>query len=277
MNGCMKGETMPKDALAFLYEVAHAAGEVLSRYYHGRFQIDDKNPYEGSIDIVTDADRASEDLIVQAIGKNFPDDDILTEETQIALKGSPRMWVVDPLDGTVNFAHRIPIFTISIALVDEGELAAGVVYDPLRRELFAAVRNGGAFLNGNPIRVSVADRLNRSIVGTGFPYDRAVSPDNNLAEFCSVVPRVQGIRRGGSAALDLAYVSSGRLDGFWEPKLKPWDMAAGMLLVKEAGGVVTDRAGKPTDMYTSFVVASNGGIHEQLLALIQRPGEDVRS
>jgi myo-inositol-1(or 4)-monophosphatase len=261
---------MPKDVLAFLADVTDGAGEILQSYYHGSFRVDRKNPYEGSIDIVTDADRASEDLIVHAVRTHFPEDDILTEETQMELKGSRRLWVVDPLDGTVNFAHRIPIFTISIALVEDGALAAGVVYDPLRKERFIAARNGGAFLNGEPIRVSGADRLNTSIVGTGFPYDRAVSPDNNLAEFCNVVTRVQGIRRGGSAALDLAYVAAGRLDGFWEPKLKPWDMAAGMLLVQEAGGRVTNREGSPTDMYTSFVVATNGAIHELLLGLVNR-------
>jgi myo-inositol-1(or 4)-monophosphatase len=143
-----------------------------------------------------------------------------------------------------------------------------MVYDPLRDECFSATRNGGAFLNGRAIRVSSVDRLEKSIVATGFPYDRATSPDNNVAEFSAVVTRVQGMRRCGSAAIDLAYVACGRLDGFWELKLKPWDMAAGMLLVQEAGGRVSDRTGRSTDVYTRSVVATNGLIHDMLTGLL---------
>jgi myo-inositol-1(or 4)-monophosphatase len=269
----MKDRVSPGDVLPFLSEVTEAAGKVLLGYFNGSFRIDRKNPFEGSIDIVTDADRASEELILQAITKRFPQHDILTEETPTDVKGSRWLWVVDPLDGTVNFSHGFPVFSISIALMDNGSLVAGMVYDPLRDERFSAVRGRGAFLNGDALRVSATDRLDRTILGTGFPYDKAISDDNNLAEFSHVLLRVQGMRRAGSAALDLAYVSAGRLDGFWEIKLKPWDMAAGMLLVSEAGGRVTDRAGNSTDVYTHTVVASNGLIHDRLLDLLRLTGK----
>jgi myo-inositol-1(or 4)-monophosphatase len=177
---------------------------------------------------------------------------------------------VDPLDGTVNFAHGYPFFCVSVALADNGRVIAGMVHDPLRQETFSAFQGAGAFLNGRPIQVSLADQLNRSVLATGFPYDRAYSPENNVAEFSTIVTRVQGMRRGGSAAIDLSYVACGRLDGFWELKLKPWDMAAGMLMVEEAGGKVTDRTGQPTDPYTLSIVATNGKIHPLLIDLLAR-------
>jgi len=261
--------------LLFITEVITSAGAEVLSYYRGNFRIEGKNEGESSIDIVTDADRASEDIIVEAIRQRFPDHDIVTEERAPEISGSPWKWFIDPLDGTVNFSHRYPVFCVSIALAHEDRLVAGMIYDPLRGELFQAARGRGAFLNDLPIRVSAADRLERSIVATGFPYDRATDPDNNVAEFSRVVTRVQGIRRGGSAAIDLAYVACGRLDGFWELKLKPWDMAAGMLLVSEAGGRVTDGTGNPTDVYTYCVVASNGLIHDRLVEIIGRCGSCV--
>jgi myo-inositol-1(or 4)-monophosphatase len=264
----MKDQTKPEDLLPFLSYVTEDAGKVLLSYYNKDFRIDRKDPFEGSIDIVTDADRASETLILEAIRREFPHHDILAEETPTDRSGSPWLWIVDPLDGTINFAHGFPVFSISIAVMEHGRLLAGMVYDPLRRDSFFAARDAGAFFNDKRIHVSRADRLDRSLVGTGFPYDRAVSPENNVAEFCQVVTRVQGVRRAGSAALDLAYVAAGRLDGFWELKLKPWDMAAGMLLVEEAGGRVTDRTGQPTDVYTNAIVATNGHIHDTLLGVL---------
>jgi myo-inositol-1(or 4)-monophosphatase len=173
----------------------------------------------------------------------------------------------------VNFSHGYPMFCVSIGLLNEREIVAGTVYDPVHKESFSAFRGGGAFLNGNPARVSGASSLNRSVVATGFPYDKAFSEVNNVAEFTRVVMRVQGIRREGSAALDLAYVSCGRLDGFWELKLKPWDMAAGMLLVSEAGGRVTDRAGNYADVNTSSIVATNGLIHDLLVGALAENSE----
>lgn len=266
----MNHETKPEDMLPFLSYVTEEAGKALLRHYNKTFRIDRKDPFEGSIDIVTDADRASEMVIMEAISREFPDHDMLTEETETDRSGSPWLWIVDPLDGTINFAHGFPAFCISIAVMEQGELLAGMVYDPLRRDSFFAARGHGAYFNDKQIHVSHADRMDRSLVATGFPYDRAVSPENNLAEFSNVVTRVQGIRRAGSAALDLAYVAAGRLDGFWELKLKPWDMAAGMLLVQEAGGRVTDRDGQPTNVYTNSVVATNGHIHDILVELLRQ-------
>jgi myo-inositol-1(or 4)-monophosphatase len=262
----MTQDLRAQDVLAFLDQVTSWAGKVLATYFHGEFRIDRKGPTDDGIDIVTDADRASEEIILEAIRREYPDHDILTEETDIESTGARWLWIVDPLDGTVNFAHGFPHFCISIALMDRGELVAGMIHDPLRKENFWAAQGKGAFLNGARIRVSTADRLSRSIVATGFPYDRATSPINNVAEFTRVVTRVQGIRRAGSAALDLAYVASGRFDGFWELKLKAWDQAAGMLIVQEAGGRVTDRFGKPTTCYTDAIVATNGLIHDELVS-----------
>lgn len=264
----MKNDVNPKNILPFLDQVTERAAQAIMSFFKGEFRVDPKGVELGANDIVTDADRASEDIIMEAIRKEFPDHDILTEERLTESTGSRWLWLVDPLDGTVNFAHRYPVFSISIALMDSGTLVAGMVYDPLRQERFFALKGVGAFLNGNLIRVSRADHLDKSIVATGFPYDKASSPMNNLAEFSRVTLKVQGVRRAGSAALDLAYVSCGRLDGFWELKLKPWDMAAGMLLVQEAGGRVTDRIGKPTDVYTLSVVATNGIIHDQLVDVL---------
>jgi myo-inositol-1(or 4)-monophosphatase len=271
----MAGKFELQDVLPFLFRVTAEAGDVLLSYFNKDFRIDRKDTREEGIDIVTDADRASEEIILSAIGKEFPDHDILTEETTTKIRGSSWLWVVDPLDGTVNFAHGYPMFSISIALMENGRIVAGIVHDPLKKETFYAIRNGGAFLTGDSIRVSGAKRLRESILSTGFPYDKAYHPDNNLAEFSRVLPHVQGLRRCGSAALDLAYVSCGRLDGFWEFKLKPWDMAAGMLLVEEAGGRVSDRDGKPTDVHTYCVVASNGIIHDLLLGLLAGDGKPV--
>ncbi len=264
----MEKDFIPKDIVPFIEDVTNRAGLAIMSYYEGKFQIDLKDSRPGGIDIVTDADRASEDIILEAIRGEFPHHDILTEERRTDSTGSPWLWLVDPLDGTVNFAHGIPFFSVSVALMHNGILMAGIVHDPIRMEKFWAVRNGGAFLNGSSVRVSRADRLDHSLIATGFPYDRSYSAINNLAEFSRVLLRVQGIRRVGSAAIDLAYVSCGRLDGFWELKLKPWDMAAGMLLVQEAGGWVTDRLGKQTDVYTDSIVATNGLVHGDLLDIL---------
>lgn len=258
----------PKEIRSFLDMLTQKAGKALLSYFQGEFRIDKKDPSEEGIDIVTDADRASEELILKSITSEFPGHDILTEETPTDRAGSPYLWVVDPLDGTVNFAHGFPHFCISIALMCQSELQVGMVYDPLRKESFFAVKGGGASLNGEKIQVSKAHRLGVSMVATGFPYDQAYSPENNVAEFSRVVTRVQGMRRAGAAALDLAYVACGRLDGFWELKLKPWDQAAGILLVEEAGGRISDRTGSATDLYTLNIVATNGIIHEELLAAI---------
>lgn len=261
----MTDDLKPENVLSFLDQVTGWAGRLILTYFRGELRVDRKDFSEGGIDIVTDADRASENIIMGAIRKDFPGHDILTEETTTEKSGSRWLWVVDPLDGTINFAHGFPHFCISIALMDRKKFFAGMIYDPARDERFCAVQGRGAFLNGNRISVSSAQRMDSSVVATGFPYDRAYSSDNNVAEFSRVVTKVQGMRRAGSAALDLAYVACGRFEGFWELKLKPWDQAAGMLLVEEAGGKVSDRYGHPTDIYTQSVVATNGLIHEALV------------
>jgi myo-inositol-1(or 4)-monophosphatase len=271
----MIDEIRPERVMSFLDDLTKKAGREILSYFQGEFRIDKKDHRMGGIDIVTDADRASEDLIMQAIRREFPDHDILTEETVTERTGSRWLWVVDPLDGTVNFSHGYPMFSVSIALMNESEIIAGTVYDPVHKESFSAFKGGGSFLNGNCVQVSAARSLDRSVVATGFPYDKAFSEVNNIAEFTRVVMKVQGIRREGSAALDLAYVACGRLDGFWELKLKPWDMAAGMLLVSEAGGRVTDRTGRPTDVKTSSIVATNGFIHDFLVDVLSEARKEI--
>lgn len=272
----MDTDTLVRDVSPFIESIARRAGDTVMQYYEGSFRVDRKNEQGSSIDIVTDADRASEDLILDAIRREFPDHDIVSEESDIALTGAEYRWVVDPLDGTVNFAHGYPFFSISIALMHHDDLVAGAVFEPLRKDLFSAVRGHGATLNGNSIRTSEADRLKASVIATGFPYDRDRTDHNNSEEFKRVMPNVQGVRRGGSAALDLSYVAAGRLDGFWEFKLKPWDIAAGVLLVREAGGTVTDLDRKPIKLDTYGIVATNGRIHDDLIDLLRGKGEAER-
>jgi myo-inositol-1(or 4)-monophosphatase len=250
-------------------KVIREAGAAAISFFRGDFRVERKNVGKSVVDIVTDADRASEEVILEALRREFPGHDVMSEETPFEAAGSEYLWLIDPLDGTVNFAHGFPVFSVSMALTRRGEILAGMVFDPLRDECFSAALGGGARLNDTPMGVSAVDRMESSLVATGFPYDRGLSPDNNVKEFSAVVTRVQGMRRDGSAAVDLAYVACGRLDGFWELKLKPWDMGAGMLLVAEAGGRVSDRAGEPTDVHTPCVVATNGLIHDPLLELLE--------
>jgi myo-inositol-1(or 4)-monophosphatase len=180
-------------------------------------------------------------------------------------------WIIDPLDGTTNYAHGFPWFCVSIGLEAAGEIVAGVIYNPLHNELFTASSGAGAFLNGRRLHVSARSPLQNTLLGTGFPYDCATDPANNFANFICFQKAARGIRRAGAAALDLAYVAAGRLDGFWELKLKPWDVAAGLLMVREAGGTVTTFDGSAYDCYTDRIVASNGLIHDEMTALLTSP------
>jgi myo-inositol-1(or 4)-monophosphatase len=262
-------ERVENKLLKFLEKTTCRAGSIILGYYNGKFEIDKKDLRPEGIDIVTDADRASESFILNAIKDEFPGHDILTEESQTEIGGSSSLWLVDPLDGTVNFAHGFPHFSVSIALMDHGNLLAGAVYDPLRGEFFCALKGCGSWLNQKAIYTSESMGFRSSLLGTGFPYDIAYSEDNNVREFSRMATKVQGIRRAGSAALDLAYVACGRLDGFWELKLKPWDQGAGMLLVEEAGGKITDRFGKPVDPFSNTVVATNGLIHDQVVQVLE--------
>ncbi|SNB49679.1 inositol monophosphatase family protein [Thermoflexus hugenholtzii] len=242
-------------------EAAVEAGRVLRWHFRRGLEIH----YKGEIDLVTEADLAAEQVLISRIREAFPDHQLLSEESGEILQRSPWLWVVDPLDGTTNFAHGFPVFSVSIALLHEGQRVLGVVYDVMRDELFAARRGEGAFLNGRPIRVSRTSRLEAALLVTGFPYDRQESPFDNTREFVALLKRCHGVLRVGSAALDLAAVAAGRLDGYWEFRLSPWDLAAGALLVEEAGGRVTTPAGDPLPPLGTDIVATNGCIHEELL------------
>ena len=212
-------------------------------------------------------DRASEEIIVGALSAAFPDDTILAEESAPEAVESESVWIVDPLDGTNNYAHGYPFFSVAIGLEERGVMSAGVVYDPLRDEVFAGERGGGATLNGEPICVSAAAALSDSLVATGFPYGRSEDTDNNLENLNRFVLAARGIRRGGSAELDLVYVACGRLDGFWELGLKTWDVSAGGLIVLEAGGRVSNFDGGAWDNRRGDIVASNGLIHDEMVRL----------
>jgi myo-inositol-1(or 4)-monophosphatase len=243
------------------WQAARAAGALIRENWQKPKEIG----YKGAIDLVTSIDRESEHLIVDALRKSFPDHSILAEEeTEIAGSENRYRWIVDPLDGTTNFAHGYPQFCVSIALERDGEIVLGLVYDPLSGECFTAVTGQGATLNGKPVHTSAVEILDQSLLATGFPYDHRENPDFYLAFFKAFTSRTQGIRRGGSAALDLCYLACGRLDGFWELKLRPWDLAAATLIVKEAGGKLSDFAGKPFSIWGTETLASNGIIHDEM-------------
>lgn len=226
--------------------------------------------YKGEINLVTEVDKACEKLIVTMLKDAFPDHDFLAEENEYARSGSRYVWIIDPLDGTNNYAHGFPWFCVSIALEVEGDIKVGVIYQPVLDEMFTAVKGEGAFLNGKPISVSKRQPLKGCLLATGFPYDRTWDNENNLDNFIFFQMAARGIRRAGAAALDLAYVAAGRLDGFWEIKLKPWDVAAGKLLVEEAGGRVTNHGGEAYSVYDHLIVASNGLVHGEMLEVLGR-------
>lgn len=226
--------------------------------------------YKGTIDLVTEADRMSEALILTEISRRYPEHGILSEESAAKNEQAAVRWIIDPLDGTTNYAHGFPFFCVSIALEKDGIVESGVIYDPIRDELFTAFRAGGAWLNGKKMQVSTVSDLSHSLLATGFPYDIRVSQENNLNYFNAMAVNAQAIRRPGAAALDLAYLAAGRIDGFWELKLKPWDTAAGCLMVEEAGGIVSDLEGKTWNLFSPGLVASNRLIHEQMMEVLQK-------
>lgn len=255
--------------LATAIRAAEAAGAVLLEHARHGFRID----YKAAINLVTDADRHAEACIVHTILQAHPSHRILAEERgQDGGADSRYRWIVDPLDGTTNFAHGFPFYSVSIGLECDGECIIGVVLDPVRGELFTAMAKQGAYLNGDRIRASTNDTLERSLLVTGFGYDIRETPNNNLDHFSRISLRAQGVRRTGSAALDLCYVAAGRFDGYWEVKLSPWDMAAGIVILREAGGVVSGFTEGEFSLYGQELVATNGHIHNQLLnAIHQRP------
>lgn len=252
------------DWKSFAMNLARESGYLLKE----RFSDTHKIRYKGDIDIVTEADKLSEDFIIDAIKRNFPDHGILSEETAAIAGAGKLRWIIDPLDGTTNYSHGYPVFCVSIALENEGAIILGVIYDPMREDMFVAVRSEGAYLNNKKINVSSVKNISRSLLATGFPYDIRESKDNNLDYFNAMATKVQAIRRAGSAALDLAYLAAGRFDGFWELKLKPWDTAAGCLMVEEAGGKISDISGKKWHLQSPNLLASNGVIHKQMIKVL---------
>lgn len=253
------------DFLPVAERSARQAGRLLKKGLRERKKIH----FKGTVDLVTDFDTMAQEMIFQSLARAFPDHGFLAEEELAQDLEKDFLWIIDPLDGTTNYAHRLPIFCVSIALQFRGRIVLGVVYDPMREEMFEALEGKGARLNGKKIAVSRVDDLNSSLLATGFPYDVRESPVNNLDHFSDFVVRAQAVRRCGSAALDLGYVACGRFDGFWELKLKPWDVAAGILLVEEAGGRLSDFDGKGFRADGAEIVATNGLIHEAMLRVLQ--------
>jgi myo-inositol-1(or 4)-monophosphatase len=243
-------------------DIARESGALLANYLERKIGFELK----GDHDLVTEADRASERLVVERLRTHFPSHGILAEEGGGHESSSEYRWYVDPLDGTTNFAHGYPVFNVTLALEHKGEMIAGVIFDPTRQEIFTAERGGGAYLNNRRIRVSTVKRLEDSLVSTGFPSRRR-HLNINIHFYHQLAMMTHGVRRGGAAAIDLAYVACGRLDGFWEFKLSPWDMAAGLLMVSEAGGTCSDMRGNPADLRGPDVLADNGAIHDEILKL----------
>jgi myo-inositol-1(or 4)-monophosphatase len=243
-------------------EIAREAGALLSKYFERRVTFELK----GEHDLVTEADRASEQLVIERLSSHFPSHSIVAEEGGGHIGSSEYCWYVDPLDGTTNFAHGFPMYNITMALEQSGELIAGVIFDPEHNELFTAERGSGAYLNNRRIRVSKVNRLENTLVATGFP-SRKRHENVNIHFYYQLAMLTHGVRRAGSAALDLAYVASGRLDGFWEFGLNPWDMAAGILLITEAGGKCSDMKGGPVTLRGPHLVADNRLVHQQILDL----------
>jgi myo-inositol-1(or 4)-monophosphatase len=268
-------------------QAARAAGAVMRQNYQKPHRI----TLKGTIDPVTETDFQCQEIILATIRQAFPDHGFLAEERvgeggggqppPAAPEPGPGglawdadappecRWIIDPLDGTVNFAHGFPMFCVSIAFEADGVLEYGVIYDPLRDELFEGRRAGGAFLNGRPIRVSKIEKMERALIATGFPYDIRERVPETVARLGRMLARTQGVRRGGSAALDMGYVACGRLDGFYEENLKPWDTAAGLVIVTEAGGKITTFGGEDYDIYAPNIVASNGALHDKIIDIIK--------
>jgi myo-inositol-1(or 4)-monophosphatase len=248
--------------------VAHAAAGRAGALLRARYRERQEVSFKGEVDLVTAVDREADRLITEALAAAFPTHGIVAEESGARASQDGYRWYVDPLDGTTNFAHGYPHFAVSIALARDEDLVFGLVYDPVREETFTARQGGGARLNGAPIQVSTARTLAEGLLGTGFPYDRRRAPDFYLAFWREGMLLSQDVRRSGSAALDLCYIASGRLDAFWEWKLHPWDTAAGRLIVEEAGGRVTDFSGGPHRLSGAETAASNGRVHGELVAMI---------
>jgi myo-inositol-1(or 4)-monophosphatase len=259
--------TGPAELLDLATTAAQRAADLLvDGFGRARATVETKST---ATDMVSEMDRASERLIVSTLLAARPDDGVVAEEGGATPGTSGLRWVIDPLDGTTNYAHGLPVFGVSIALETERRIVLGVVYDPTRDELFVGERGGGATLNDAPVRVSATAALGEALLVTGFPYNIRETRDTNLAEYAAFSVRARAVRRLGSAVIDLAYVACGRFDGFWELTLGAWDVAAGGLLVEEAGGALTGIDGGPMDVDAPTLVASNGRIHEQILRVLK--------
>src|SRR6266508_1902451 len=248
--------------LSYLENIARQAGEILRTGYSKDHQVG----YKCVIDLVTEVDHQSEAFLLGEVQKDFPDHHIFSEETGVIQGNDEHIWYIDPLDGTVNYAHQVPIFCVSIAYASHGNLHLGAVYDPMRDEMFIAERGQGAYLNRQPMSVSLTTELQKSLLVTGFPYNAWNTPQDNFANFVKFGKLTQGVRRFGSAALDLCYVAAGRFDGFWEMSLNPWDVAAGALVCEESGARVTNvNGGADYISPPQSVVAATPGIHARIL------------
>jgi myo-inositol-1(or 4)-monophosphatase len=260
----MLNNNLLKDLFNTALVAAQSAGSFIKNNADKALTID----FKGRANVVTDIDRGAEKIIISMILESFPDHQILAEETPAVNTPSPFRWIIDPLDGTTNFVHRFPVFAVSIAVEYMNDIVIGVVYDPMRDELFSAIKNNGAFLNKNPIRVSTVEKLSESLLATGFPYELQSNFNLNMDIFREMYRNSQGVRRLGSAALDLCYTACGRLDGFWEFDLSPWDVAAGILIVSEAGGKLSDFSGNNFSIYGKQVLATNGIIESEMLKIL---------
>jgi len=254
-----------RKALEFAIRLAHNVGDEIVKKGRRRKRIS----FKGEVDLVTQFDREAQRMILKALRNKYPGFGILSEEDVDEETDRPVKWIVDPLDGTTNFAHGLPIWAISIALEVQGDIVLGVVYDPNRDEMFSSLEKRGAYLNGKRIRVSNTKKLEHSLLVTGFPYDIRRSKKNNLLEFSTFAVRARAVRRLGSAALDLCYTACGRFDGYWELKLSPWDQAAGSLILREAGGRITDFTGRKFDTYGDEVLGTNRKIHHQMMRVFK--------
>lgn len=255
-----------ENMLKVAQDAAREAGAFQKKKWATEIQVD----FKSEINLVTEVDKASEQMIIAKIVAHFPDHDVLAEEGFGNRKDSIYKWIIDPLDGTTNFAHGYPLWCVSIALECEGKIVVGVVYDPLKDEMFSAIQGQGAYLNERRIQVSNHQNLIQALMATGFAYNVRETSNNNFAQFQNMLMKAQSVRRDGVAALDLCYVACGRYDGYWELNLFPWDMAAGLLIVKEAGGEVTRYNGAPFSVYDKEICATNHKIHSQVLEVINQ-------
>ncbi|MDY6792183.1 MAG: inositol monophosphatase family protein [Thermodesulfobacteriota bacterium] len=257
----MNFETVKRVAVAAAYKGARA----IMPFYGRLLKINKK----GAIDLVTEADTGSEKAIIKTIRTKFPGHSILAEESGLNKGNSENQWIIDPLDGTTNFTHKLDLFSISIAFALKGKIVVGVVLNPVSGELYTAIKDNGATLNGRPVKVSAVDQISESLLVTGFPYNHQKILKALMTRFTVCLKASQGVRRLGSAALDLCFVACGRFEGFWEQNLNPWDTAAGTLIAQEAGAVVTDFSNRPFDIYQKEILATNGRIHNAMLSLLE--------